>query len=203
MLGHGAGGAAYGGAGGAAYGGASLEPDLIAARDAALRSGLDVVLVEQPWRVAGRRVAESPARLDEAWLAVLGSLPTGVATVVGGRSAGARVACRTASLLADVVGVLCLAFPLQPPRSKGPAPSRAAELDLPRVPVLVVQGGRDPFGVPGGAPGRGVVTVPGADHSFDVRRRDGERTEALRSVESAVRDWLVELARPGNGRVRR
>ena len=174
-----------------------MEPDLLAARDAALRSGFEVVLVEQPWRVAGRRVAESPARLDEAWLAVLRALPEGVPTVLGGRSAGARVACRTASQLPVVVGVLCLAFPLQPPpsRGRGPAPSRQAELDLPRAPVLVVQGDRDPFGMPAEAPGRRVVPVATSDHSFAVRKKHGQRIEALVAVEQAVRGWLEDLLR--------
>lgn len=195
MLGHGAGGAPYEGA--APYRReAVFEPDLLAARDAALQAGLEVVLVEQPWRVAGRRVAEAPARLDEAWLAVVSAMPAGVKTVLGGRSAGARVSCRTADRLAEtaeVVGVLCLAFPLRP-TGRPEAPSRQSELDLPRVPVLVVQGDRDPFGMPDRGPGRSVVPVPGADHSFAVRNKDGERATVLSEVERAVSAWLGDLS---------
>ncbi len=193
MLGHGAGGAPY--SGGASYsdaGGAPhardpgrFEPDLLAARDAALAVGLDVLLVEQPWRVAGRRVAEAPARLDEAWLGVMAQLPTDVVTVVGGRSAGARVACRTSGRT-GATGVLCLAFPLQPQRPG--SPSREPELALPEVPVLVVQGGRDAFGLPEARPGRTVTVVPGGNHAFVVRR--SEQDEALADVGRAVRGWL-------------
>jgi predicted alpha/beta-hydrolase family hydrolase len=143
VLGHGAGG----GIG---------APDLIAARAAAVQAGWQVVLVEQPWRVAGQRVAPAPARLDVGWLAVLTALhapesgigPAELPLVLGGRSAGARVACRTAAELA-ARAVCCLAFPLHPPGR--PERSRAAELAAPPaagIPVLVIQGERDPFGAP-------------------------------------------------------
>lgn len=186
VLGHGAGGGVD-------------APDLRAARDAALDVGLGVVLVEQPWRVAGRRVAEAPARLDLAWLAVLADLTgqdggpallTGP-LVVGGRSAGARVACRTATQV-GAAGVLALAFPLHPPRR--PERSRLPELQLPEVPCLVVQGDRDAFGQPEPEPGVEVHLVRGADHGFAVRRADGRSAEEVAAdVRAAVAGWLVRL----------
>jgi predicted alpha/beta-hydrolase family hydrolase len=150
--------------------------------------GMSVVLVEQPYRVAGRR-APAPARqLDAAWLAVVEHLREEGAVAsplaAGGRSSGARVACRTAEA-AGAAGVLCLAFPLQPPRRAGraPAPSRIAELDGVAVHVLVVQGERDPFGMPPSAPNRTVVTVAGT-HGL---------TSDLAAVGAAAREWLAEL----------
>jgi predicted alpha/beta-hydrolase family hydrolase len=161
MLGHGAGG--------------GIEaPDLVAVRKAAVAAGWQVVLVEQPWRVAGKRIAPAPARLDIGWLAVAEALAKEVdeagPLVVGGRSAGARVACRTAAEL-GAVAVCCLAFPLHPPGR--PEKSRAEELaatGAAGLPVLVVQGEKDPFGVPGEISGLGlagveVVGVPG-DHTL-------------------------------------
>jgi predicted alpha/beta-hydrolase family hydrolase len=134
--------------------------------------GVSVVLVEQPWRVAGRRVAAAPPRLDEAWLDVMTELTSGARSVVsgrlvvGGRSAGARVACRTA-VRSGADGVLCLAFPLHPPGR--PDRSRADELLGAGVPTLVLQGERDPFGRPAELPaGPDVVAVPYADHSLAV-----------------------------------
>jgi uncharacterized protein len=172
VLGHGAGG----GVG---------APDLVAAANAALEAGWSVALVEQPYRVAGRRSAPRAPALDEAWLAVLERLRghelAGLTLVAGGRSAGARVACRTAAA-SGVAGVLCLAFPLQPP-GRPDAPSRLPELEAAGVPVLVVQGERDPYGIPPSAPTREVVLVPG--------------THTLRSaapVAAAVRTWLAALA---------
>lgn len=159
--------------------------DLVAATDAARSEGFSVALVEQPYRVAGRR-APAPARqLDAAWLAVIDQLVAGelreLPLVVGGRSLGARVACRTAEAT-GAVAVLCLAFPLQPPRRTGAAPaqSRLPELDAVTVPVLVVQGARDPFGIPPAGERRTVVQVPG-DHSL--------RTD-IEAVAAAVRAWL-------------
>lgn len=154
VLGHGAGG----GVG---------TPDLVAVAAAALAEHVTVVAVEQPYRVAGRR-APAPARqLDTAWEAVLTDLAgaelAGLALVVGGRSSGARVACRGAATT-RAVAVLCLAFPLVPPRAARPT-TRAGELDAVRVPVLVVQGARDRFGRPEPALDRAVVLVPG-DHSL-------------------------------------
>ena len=175
VLGHGAGG--------------GVEAlDLRAARDAAVGLGLQAVRVEQPWRVRGRRVAEPAARLDAAWLAALAHLPA-LPCAVGGRSTGARVACRTAGDLPGVRGVLCLAFPLVPPRGR---PSRAGELALPGVPRLVVQGERDAFGVPAAAPGVRVHVVPGADHAFAVPRHLG-LPAAAEQVRAVVADWLADL----------
>jgi uncharacterized protein len=134
VLGHGAGG----GVG---------APDLRAAVPAATAAGWRAVLVEQPWRLAGRRVAPAPPRLDEAWLAVLAAVYGQVTgpLVVGGRSAGARVACRTARAV-GAAAVVCFAFPLHPPGR--PERSRAPELAAVGVPVVVVQGARDAFGTP-------------------------------------------------------
>jgi predicted alpha/beta-hydrolase family hydrolase len=172
VLGHGA-------AGGVTSG------DLVAAADAARSVGVSVALVEQPYRVAGRRSPAPARQLDAAWTAVVDRLVAGelagLPLVVGGRSLGARVACRTAEAT-GAVGVLCLAFPLQPPRrSTGAAPtSRLPELDAVTVPVLVVQGERDRFGMPPPSSHRTVVPVPG-DHSL--------RTD-LDAVADAVRAWL-------------
>lgn len=159
--------------------------DLVAVTGAARSEGISVALVEQPYRVAGRR-APAPARqLDAVWTAVVDQLLAGelrgLPLIVGGRSSGARVACRTAEAT-GAVGVLCLAFPLQPPRrSAGAAPpSRLSELEAVTVPTLVVQGARDPFGIPPAAARRTVVQVPG-DHSL--------RTD-LPAVAAAVRAWL-------------
>jgi uncharacterized protein len=171
VLGHGA-------AGGVTSG------DLVAATEAARSEGVSVALVEQPYRVAGRRSPPPAPRLDAAWTAVVEHLVAteliGLPLVVGGRSLGARVACRTVEAT-GAVGVLCLAFPLQPPRrSTSEAPSRLPELDAVTVPLLVVQGERDRFGMPPPASRRTVVQVPG-DHSL--------RTD-LDAVAAAVRDWL-------------
>ncbi|TDE96178.1 alpha/beta hydrolase [Occultella glacieicola] len=178
ILGHGAGG----GVG---------APDLLAATSAARAAGLDVHLVEQPYRVAGRRAPAPAAQLDTAWLEVLAQLrreSLGEApVVVGGRSSGARVACRTAAD-GGARAVLCLAFPLHPPgRAGDPTKSRLPELDAVSVPVLIVQGERDPFGMPPAGPGRTIVTQPG-DHSL---KRD------LPGLRSAVGQWLGELLRNG------
>ena len=175
VLGHGAGGGV-------------TSRDLVAATEAALAEGVSIALVEQPYRVAGRRSPAPAHHLDAAWLAVverlradvLGALPL----VAGGRSSGARVACRTAAAT-GAAGVLCLAFPLVPPRRSGgkPAESRLPELDAVQVPTLVVQGERDPFGVPTGSMLRTVVMVSG-DHSL---RSD------LPAVGAAVRSWLQRV----------
>ena len=175
MLGHGAGGGV-------------TAPDVLAVQGEAERAGLAVALVEQPYRVAGRRSPAPAHQLDSAWIAVVerlcGGELDGLPLVVGGRSSGARVACRTAEV-AGAVGVLCLAFPVRPPRRSGSRPpaSRLTELDGVTVPVLVVQGERDPFGIPPDAPGRTVVRVA-SDH--------GLRTD-LESVSAAVGAWLRDL----------
>jgi predicted alpha/beta-hydrolase family hydrolase len=160
VLGHGAGG----GVG---------APDLGAATAAAHEAGVSVVLVEQPYRVAGRRSPAPAAHLDTAWTAVVERLGArelrGLPLVTGGRSSGARVACRTAAAT-GAAGVVCLAFPLQPARRTGPpAASRLPELDAVEVPVLVVQGERDPFGLPPAGPARRVVVVRG-DHGLKADR---------------------------------
>jgi uncharacterized protein len=164
VLGHGAGGGID-------------SADLAGAASAARKAGFTVALVEQPYRVAGRRSPAPAAQLDAAWVSVISQLPLeGLPLLVGGRSAGARVACRTAAEV-GATAVLCLAFPLHPPGR--PEKSRLEELDAVDVPTLVVQGERDPFGLPPPGPNRAVVTVPG--------------THSLRSsatVEAVVREWL-------------
>jgi predicted alpha/beta-hydrolase family hydrolase len=178
LLGHGAGGGVE-------------SADLTAVTRDAVAAGWRVLRVEQPWRVAGRRIAPAPARLDEGWTAVVGALREAGRlagpVVLGGRSAGARVACRTAAALgAD--GVLALAFPLHPPGR--PEKSRAGELTAVDVPLGVVQGGTDAFGAPAdvaavlqGRDTASVYAVPG-DHSLkknpDV-------------VAAAVLAWLGEV----------
>jgi predicted alpha/beta-hydrolase family hydrolase len=161
--------------------------DLVAVTSLARSEGFSVVLVEQPYRVAGRRSPAPARQLDAAWSAVIDHLREaelrGLPLVVGGRSAGARVACRTAEAT-GAVGVLCLAFPLRPPRRSAPErPSRLPELDAVKVPTLVVQGTRDPFGIPPASATRTVVQVAG-DHSL---RSD------LQAVATPVRAWLREL----------
>jgi predicted alpha/beta-hydrolase family hydrolase len=134
-------------------------------------------------------VAEAPPKLDEAFVAVMAQLPLTYdgPLVLGGRSSGARVACRTANEL-GAKAVLGLAFPLVPP---GRTTSRADELALPTVPRLVVQGSRDAFGLPVAGDGVAVHVVEGADHSFAVRKLDGRtRKEVLTEVRAVVRDWL-------------
>jgi uncharacterized protein len=159
--------------------------DLVAVTGVARSEGVSVALVEQPYRVAGRRSPAPARQLDAAWTAVVDHLLAGelrgLPLVVGGRSLGARVACRTAEAT-GAVGVLCLAFPLQPPRRAGgtATPSRLSELDDVTVPTLVVQGARDRFGIPPAAPRRTVVQVPG-DHSL--------RTD-VQAVAAAVGAWL-------------
>jgi uncharacterized protein len=159
-------------------------PDLAATTDVALTEGFSVALVEQPYRVAGRRSSPSAERLDEAWAAVVAHLRDGelrgLPVVVGGRSVGARVACRTAAA-SEAIAVLCLAFPLHPPGK--PEKSRQSELDQVRLPTLVVQGERDPFGSPSPGRKRKVVKVSG---------NHGLKTD-LDAVAGAVRDWLPSL----------
>jgi predicted alpha/beta-hydrolase family hydrolase len=168
VLGHGAGGGFKG-------------RDLQAATAVARELGYLVAHVEQPYLVAGRRSAAPTHQLDAAWLAVLEQLDLGgLPLVAGGRSSGARVACRTAAA-AGAIAVLCLAFPVHPPGK--PEKSRLDELDGVEVPVLVVQGERDPFGMPPAAPGRDVVVVP-ATHSFPAA--------ATGALTGAVGGWLAE-----------
>jgi predicted alpha/beta-hydrolase family hydrolase len=172
VLGHGAGGGVE-------------APDLVAARNAARAETFSVALVEQPYRVAGRRSPPPAAHLDEAWIAIVEALSAnelrGLPLVVGGRSMGGRVACRTVEQT-GAVAVLCLAFPLEPPGRKTPQ-NRLPELDAVMVPTLVVQGERDPFGIPPPGPSREVVKVPG-DHGLKTD------TEA---VAAAIGTWLARL----------
>jgi predicted alpha/beta-hydrolase family hydrolase len=155
--------------------------DLVAVTGVARSAGVSVVLVEQPYRVAGRRSPAPARQLDAAWTAVVEHLPFELPLVAGGRSLGARVACRTAAE-AGAVAVLCLAFPLHPPGR--PEKSRLAELEAVTVPVLVVQGERDPFGMPPPGPVRTVVRVQG-DHALKAD---------LDAVTEAVRAWLQRVA---------
>jgi uncharacterized protein len=173
-LGHGSGGGVH-------------APDLVAVTEVAIAAGITVALVEQPYRVAGRRSPPPAASLFYAWLAVIEHLRSSVIgdapLITGGRSAGARVACQTAGP-SGAIAVLCLAFPLHPPRKpdKPPALSRLPELDAVTVPMLVVQGLRDPFGMPPAGPQRQVVEVKG-DHSLKAD---------IPAVAAAVRAWLRE-----------
>jgi predicted alpha/beta-hydrolase family hydrolase len=153
---------------------------------------VEVVRVEQPWVVAGRKVAAPPPTLDRAWVAVLDALALPGPVVVGGRSAGARVACRTA-LTVGAVGAVALAFPLHPPGR--PEASRLDELEAAGVPVVVVQGERDAFGGPGDFPeGTDVRAVPYADHGFRVAARAPvTQQEAVALVTGHVTRWLATL----------
>ncbi len=175
VLGHGAGGGV-------------AAPDLVAAAQTALAMDVAVALVEQPYRVAGRRSPPPAPRLDAAWTTIVEDLAgrelAGLPLLTGGRSSGARVACRTAAAT-GAGGVLCLAFPLQPPARAGaaPRPSRLPELEAVAVPVLIVQGERDPFGMPPEAPGRTVVRVTG-DHSLKAD---------VAAQREAVGGWLAAV----------
>ncbi|MEV5505986.1 alpha/beta hydrolase family protein [Streptomyces orinoci] len=174
-------------------GGGIEARDLTALAAALPEAGVSVALVEQPWRVAGRKVAPAPRTLDEAWCALWPALAApGLPVVAGGRSAGARVACRTAAGL-GAHGVLALSFPLHPPGR--PERSRAEELVSAGVPTLVVQGARDPFGRPEEFPSRvELVPVPGGDHGFAVpKRSEVGQEEALAVITDAARSWLAGL----------
>lgn len=174
LLGHGANGGVH-------------APDLVAATRAAQRVGVDVALVEQPYRVAGRRAPAPAHQLDTAWLAVAEELGRrtfdGLPLLFGGRSAGARVACRTAAD-GGAVGVLCLAFPVHPPGR--PEKSRLDELHGVPVPVLIVQGERDPFGRPEPIQHQELVLLAG-DHSLKAD---------LKGIAQAVGEWLERVLRP-------
>jgi uncharacterized protein len=178
VLGHGAGGGVN-------------APDLVQATEVAVVADTTVALVEQPYRVAGRRSPPRAPVLDAAWIAILGQLRAGplngLPLIAGGRSSGARVACRTAGET-GAVAVLCLAFPLQPPQRASaakPSPSRLGELAAVAAPALVVQGVNDRFGMPPGGPGRTVVQVAG-DHGLKAD---------LPAVQAAVAGWLARIGR--------
>lgn len=187
VLGHGAGGGVD-------------APDLKLLASTLPEAGVSVARFEQPWRVAGRRIAVAGSSLDGAWCeAVTSNLTLGdgvVPLLVGGRSAGARVACRTAVTL-GAVGVVALAFPLHPPGR----PDRSRADELPALPVLVVQGDRDAFGdadeVDASVDGRlTMVPVPGADHTLRVLRRGPiTQTEADEIVRLGVQRWILALVR--------
>ena len=170
VLGHGAGGGV-------------AAPDLVRAEREARELGFATALVEQPYRVAGRKAPPPAAKADEAWTAVVASLRERLGEpsllITGGRSFGARVACRTAAET-GASAVLCLAFPEHPPGK--PEKSRQDELDAVQVPVLVVQGKSDPFGMPKGGPGKEIAVVAG---------NHGLKSD-LDAVGSAVADWLGE-----------
>lgn len=186
MLGHGAGGGA-------------ASRDLTWLSAGLPPRGYRVIVMDQPWLVAGRRVAVAPARLDRAWIEAVAAARrrdfVRGELVVGGRSAGARVACRTAATV-RAVAVIALAFPLLPPSR--PGVSRADELDI-SVPLLVVQGDRDVFGGPSSitqyASHAPVVGVPGADHSMTVARSVITQGEAAELVVEACLRWLGGITR--------
>ena len=177
LLGHGAGGGVD-------------TPDLAALAAALPRNGVSVVRVEQPWRVAGKKVASRPEVLDECFVAAADRLRVRTPLIVGGRSAGARSAARTARRL-GASGYVALAFPLHPPGR--PDRSRLAELEAVTVPTLVVQGERDPFGTPEEFPvDRELTVVPGGDHSFRVPKRGPvSAEEAMAIVVEAVLEFVV------------
>ncbi|MFL6135560.1 MAG: alpha/beta family hydrolase [Nocardioidaceae bacterium] len=177
LLGHGAGG--------------GIEaPDLAALAAHLPRQGVSVVRVEQPWRVAGKKIAPRPQVLDECFVDVARRLRIRTPLVVGGRSAGARSAARSAHRL-GASGFLALAFPLHPPGR--PDKSRLEELEAVTVPTLVVQGERDAFGAPEEFPtDRELTVIPGADHGFKVPRRGPVSSdEAMAIVVEAVLEWIV------------
>ncbi|MGQ0467262.1 MAG: alpha/beta hydrolase family protein [Sporichthyaceae bacterium] len=183
VLGHGAGGGVE-------------ARDLVALADALPEIGIGVLRVTQPWRVAGKKVATPPKTLDVAWIAALAAVrDAGWATgplVVGGRSAGARVACRTA-VEVGAAGCVALAFPLHPPGR--PDRSRAEELLGAGVPTLVVQGVRDPFGGPEEfPPGTRLHPVPDADHGFKVPARSAVgQAGALDLLVAGVCAWWTDV----------
>ncbi|WP_198539197.1 alpha/beta family hydrolase [Streptomyces graminilatus] len=156
--------------------------------------GVTVALVEQPWRVAGKKVAPAPKTLDAGWRGIWPALAKpGLPVIAGGRSAGARVACRTAGEL-GAVAVLALSFPLHPPGR--PEKSRAAELLGSGVPTLVVQGGNDPFGRPAEFPSGEyeLLEVPYGDHGFAVpKRAPVGQEEAVALITGRVVEWVGSL----------
>jgi predicted alpha/beta-hydrolase family hydrolase len=156
--------------------------------------GVSVALVEQPWRVAGKKVAPAPKTLDVGWRGIWAAVAKpGLPVISGGRSAGARVACRTATEL-GAAAVLALSFPLHPPGK--PEKSRADELLGAGVPTLVVQGGNDPFGKPSEFPEGDfeLVEVPYGDHGFAVpKRAEIGQEAALEIIARRVVEWTRTL----------
>ena len=192
-------------------GGGIAAADLQALAAGLPAHGVEVVLVEQPWRVAGKRIAPAPKTLDVAWRAVLDHLRGGrgdgsgdnyggdnyggayadTPLIVGGRSAGARVACRTGAST-GAVAVLALAFPLHPPGK--PEKSRAGELTATGLPTLIVQGGTDPFGTGAEFPPlpetHRLVALPAGNHEFAVRK---DQSPVIDTIVEAVGDWINTL----------
>ncbi|MDQ3615830.1 MAG: hydrolase [Actinomycetota bacterium] len=171
-------------------GGGVEAPDLVALAQALPRHGISVIRMEQPWRLAGKRLAPRPVVLDQCLVAAADKTRVRTPLVIGGRSAGARVAARCARTL-GASGLLALAFPLHPPGR--PEKSRIDELDGVQLPTLVVQGERDSFGRPEEFPaGHALTVVPGADHSFSVPKRgDITGEDALGIIVEATLEWIV------------
>jgi len=171
-------------------GGGIEAPDLAALAARLPKQDINVFLIEQPWKRAGKKLAPAPKTLDEAWIAIVGQLRIRTPLVIGGRSAGARVACRTASSL-GASGVLALAFPLHAPGK--PEKSRVAELQGAGLPTLVVQGERDTFGTPEEFPPlTEMAVVPDADHSFKVpKKAELSQEESYDLLVEAVFEWVV------------
>jgi len=171
-------------------GGGVASKDIMAASKAALEAGAVVVRVTQPYRAGGARAPGSAQRQDAAWLEIIKALRdnySGLPLVQGGRSNGARLACRTAHE-AGAVAVIALAFPLHPPgKADDPERSRAGELRAAGVPVLVINGDRDPFGIPDPADAHKLVVLPGETHALSRHPQ---------AITMAVASWLAEVFRP-------
>jgi predicted alpha/beta-hydrolase family hydrolase len=171
-------------------GGGIVAPDLMRLARTLPQQDISVTLVEMPWRRAGKKLAPAPPVIDECFIAAIDSMRTRSPMIVGGRSAGARSACRIARTV-GARGVLALSFPLHPPGR--PEKSRLPELQGARVPTLVVQGERDPFGTPEEFPeGVEMAVVPAADHSMKVpKAADLSQADALAVVLEATLEWVV------------
>jgi predicted alpha/beta-hydrolase family hydrolase len=171
-------------------GGGIDAPDLVRLARTLPQQEISVTLVEMPWRVQGKKLAPRPQAIDETYLAVVNSMRMRSPLIIGGRSAGARSACRIARAV-GAKGVLALSFPLHPPGR--PESSRLAELLGARVPTLVVQGERDPFGTPEEFPSHvDLAVVPAADHGMHVPRSAAVGQEdALAVVLEATLEWVV------------